>query len=164
MMADETSDGVADMHKSVSHESHQRLLQEIERHRVDHTIERRVSCANIERTAKGKRACPDMGRGAHIHWQSSFEEQHGIDEVDKSDDRIKYATLPNPRIVNRHRVNDAEKQNIHEGMLYKTSRGKITSNVIRGQHEHKQHRRFQLTEHSLEYSQLLQMVCDIEFY
>ena len=170
MMADEMSDGVAaDMHKSVSHGSHQRkhqrLLQEIERHRVDHTIERRVSCANIERNAKGKRAwITDIGRGAHIHWQSSFEEQHGIDEVDKSDDRIKYATLPNPRIGNRHRVNDAEKQNIHEGMLYKTSRGKITSNVIRGQHEHKQHRRFQLTEHSLEYSQLLQMVCDTEFY
>ena len=164
-MADETSDGVADMHKSVSHESHQRLLEEIERNRVDYTVEHLVSCTNIERTAKGKRACiTNMGRVAHVHWQSSFEEQHGTDEVDKSDDRIKYATLPNPRIVNRHRVNYTEKQNIHEGMLYKTSRGKITSKVIRGQHEHKQHRRFQLTEHSLEYSQLLQMVCDIEFY
>ena len=47
----------------------------------------------------------------------------------------------------------------NNGMLYKTSRGKITSELTRGQHEHRQYRRFQLTEHSLEYSQLLQRVC-----
>ena len=47
---------------------------------------------------------------------------------------------------------------IYSGKLYKTSRDKITSNLTRGQHEHRQHRRFQLTEHSLEYSQLLQRV------
>ena len=47
---------------------------------------------------------------------------------------------------------------LNHGMLYKISRGKITSDLTRGQHEHRQYRRFQLTEHSLEYSQLLQRV------
>ena len=47
---------------------------------------------------------------------------------------------------------------LNYGMLYKTSRGKITSDLKRGHHEHRQYRRFQLTEHSLEYSQLLQRV------
>ena len=48
---------------------------------------------------------------------------------------------------------------LNSGMLYKTSRGKITPGLTRGPHEHRQYRRFQLTEHSLEYSQLLQRVC-----
>ena len=48
---------------------------------------------------------------------------------------------------------------LNHGWLYKTSRGKITCDLTRGQHEHRQYRRFQLTEHSLEYSQLLQRVC-----
>ena len=56
----------------------------------------------------------------------------------------------------------AEKPEVEEilcsGKLYKTSRGKISSDLRRGQHEHRQYRRFQLTEHSLEYSQLLQRV------
>ena len=43
-------------------------------------------------------------------------------------------------------------KNLNHGMLYKTSRVKITSELTRGQHEHRQYRRFQLTEHSLEYS------------
>jgi len=47
---------------------------------------------------------------------------------------------------------------IYSGMLYKTSRGKITSDLTRGQHEHSQLRRFHLTEHFLEYSHLLQSV------
>ena len=50
---------------------------------------------------------------------------------------------------------------LNYGMLYKTSRGRITSEVTRGQHEHRQHRRFQLTEQFLEYSQLLQRVSNI---
>ena len=83
--------------------------------------------------------------------------RHGVNEENKLDDSIKYATM-NPR--SRPRANDAEKEKVYEGMLHKTSRGKITSKLIRGQHEHRQYRRFQLTEHSLEYSQLLQRVCD----
>ena len=47
---------------------------------------------------------------------------------------------------------------LNHGWLYKTSRGKITSDLTRSQHENRQYRRFQLTEHSLEYSQLLQRV------
>ena len=50
-------------------------------------------------------------------------------------------------------------ENLNHGWLYKTSRGKITSDLTRSQHENRQYRRFQLTEHSLEYSQLLQRVC-----
>ena len=144
-----TDDGVSASPKD-SQKAHQLLLTEIERYRVS-SFECQDSCdfrsSSIERT-KAKRAYKtDMGR--------SFKKRHGVNEENKLDDSIKYATM-NPRI--RPRANDTEK--VHEGMLHKTSRGKITSNVIRGQHEHRQHRRFQLTEHSLEYSQLLQRVCD----
>ena len=64
-----------------------------------------------------------MGRNvAHVQ---SFKKQHGDDEVDKMDtNSVNYATL-NLR-NNRPRANDTEKQKIREGMLYKTSRGKIT--------------------------------------
>ena len=55
----------------------------------------------------------------------------------------------------------AAKEIVHQGMLHKTTRTKITSDLRRGQHEHRQYRRFQLTEHSLEYSQLLQRVCHV---
>ena len=62
----------------------------------------------------------------------------------------KFSTL-SPRIVIPSVI-------LNHGMLYKTSRGRITSDLTRGQHEHRQHRRFKLTEHFLEYSQLLQRV------
>ena len=52
-----------------------------------------------------------------------------------------------------------DKEVLYQGMLYKTTRAKITSDLRRAQSEHRQWRRFQLTEHSLEYSQLLQRVC-----
>ena len=143
-------DGVSDSRKA-SQKAHQRLLTEIERCRVS-SFECQDSCdfrstSSIEQT-KAKRAYKtDMAR--------SFKKRHGVNEENKLDDSIKYATM-NPRI--RPRANDTEK--VYEGLLHKTSRGKITSNVIRGQHEHRHHRRFQLTEHSLEYSLLLQRVCD----
>ena len=54
-----------------------------------------------------------------------------------------------------------EQEVVYEGMLHKTTRTKITSNLRRTQNEHRQYRRFQLTEHSLEYSQLLQRVCHV---
>lgn len=44
------------------------------------------------------------------------------------------------------------------GWLYKTSRPKWTDGMTRTPHEHRQHRRFKLTEHSLEYNHLLQRV------
>jgi len=44
------------------------------------------------------------------------------------------------------------------GWLHKTSRQKWTDGMIRMPHEPRQHRRFKLTEHSLEYNNLLQMV------
>lgn len=55
-------------------------------------------------------------------------------------------------------LEQVDREIVRHGMLYKTTRSKITSELTRGQHEHRQHRRFQLTEHSLEYSQLLQRV------
>ena len=159
MMDETTDDGVAAWRKT-SHKAHQLVLTEIERNRVD-SLEGRWdyrTSGSIQRI-KGNRACiTDMGRNV------SRVQSHGVDQpdrgqVDKMDaDSIKYATLS--LRSNRPRANDTDKQKIREGMLYKTSRGKITSNLIRGQHEHRQHRRFQLTEHSLEYSQLLQRVCD----
>ena len=153
MMDHETTDDGVSASRKASQKAHQLLLTEIERYRVS-SFECQDSCdfrsSSIERT-KAKRAYKtDMGR--------SFKKRHGVNEENKLDDSIKYATM-NPRI-SRPRANDAEKEKVHEGMLHKTSRGKITSKLIRGQHEHRQHRRFQLTEHSLEYSQLLQRVCD----
>ena len=74
-------------------------------------------------------------------------------------DKRKFASL-DPRILSEQhslRLHHKEEEKF-QGMLYKTSRGKITSNLTRGQNEHRQQRRFQLTEHSLEYSQLLQTV------
>jgi len=46
---------------------------------------------------------------------------------------------------------------LHQGALHKTTRAK-TSRTSRAQSEHRQYRRFQLTEHALEYTQLLQRV------
>ena len=162
-LAEMMDDGVSASRKA-PHKAHQGVLTEIKRNRVDTcTFECQDSynfnsTSSIERTKPGKRAyITDIGRhGTRVR---SFKKHLGVDEVDKLDDGRKYATL-DPRIINRPRANDTDKQKIREGMLYKTSRGKVTSNLIRGQHEHRQHRRFQLTEHSLEYSQLLQRVCN----
>ncbi|XP_065898553.1 1-phosphatidylinositol 4,5-bisphosphate phosphodiesterase delta-4-like [Dysidea avara] len=44
------------------------------------------------------------------------------------------------------------------GWLYRTSRPKWSNDITRTSHEHRQHRKFKLTEHSLEYSHLLQRV------
>lgn len=148
--------------RKTSHKAHQLVLTEIERNRVDTLECSWDNRSSVERT-KGKRAdilCTDMGRNRGARVQS-FKKQRGVDEVDKVDylDGIKYAAL-NPRI---HRLssNDAEKQKIREGMLYKTSREKITSNLIRDRFEHRQNRRFQLTEHSLDYTHLIQRVLSL---
>lgn len=53
---------------------------------------------------------------------------------------------------------------VFHGMLYKTTRTKVTLEIRRSQNEHRQWRRFQLTEHALEYSQLLQRVCHVCTY
>ena len=58
---------------------------------------------------------------------------------------------------------EAQKDNqdsdvVLSGWLYKTSRTKWTDGMTRTPHEHRQHRRFKLTEHSLEYNHLLQRV------
>jgi len=53
----------------------------------------------------------------------------------------------------------AQKDNVVlSGWLHKTSRPKWTDGMARMPHEHRQHRRFKLTEHSLEYNHLLQRV------
>ena len=154
-------DDVAVARSQTSHKAHQLVLTEIERNRVDSIECSWDTRSSIERT-KGKKAdITGMGRNRGARVQS-FKIQRGVDEVDKVDylDGIKYAAL-NPRI---HRLssNDAEnRQIIREGMLYKTSREKITSNLIRDQFEHRQNRRFQLTEHSLDYTHLLQRVLSL---
>lgn len=89
----------------------------------------------------------------------SFEKRPGgrHGDLDKSE---KFATL-DPQAIRGARAKGRElaaEKILNYGMLYKTSRRKITSDLTRGQHEHRQYRRFQLTERSLEYSQLLQSV------
>ena len=82
------------------------------------------------------------------------------------DDASKSATLDSlgTALDKRRRKSEGEgleQTIVYEGMLHKTSRTKITTNLRRTQNEHRQYRRFQLTEHSLEYSQLLQRVCHV---
>ena len=100
----------------------------------------------------------------HEQSEGKNDNEHKLDEND-----AKFNTLPACRRNMRSRPRGKDLGKIMEeqpevdeflryGWLYKTSRGKITSNLIRDHHEHRQHRRFQLTEHSLEYSQLLQKV------
>lgn len=87
----------------------------------------------------------------------------------KPDDPSKSATLASlGSALDRQRrrsegsvLEQIEKEVVYEGMLHKTTRTKITANLRRTQNEHRQYRRFQLTEHSLEYSQLLQRVCRV---
>ena len=55
------------------------------------------------------------------------------------------------------RAADLSHEILHQGMLYKTTRPK-TTRTTREQSEHRQYRRFQLTEHAIEYAQLLQKV------
>ena len=82
--------------------------------------------------------------------------QSGTNDDEHELDRYKRKVRSlDTRVVRRPQPRDGDKM---QGMLYKTSRGKITSDLTRGQNEHRQQRRFQLTEHSLEYSQLFQRV------
>lgn len=113
------------------------------------------------------------GSRARSHTLKNLRSEDHNDDKDGDTDAVKFAMLPNRSRITRSASLRLEpglepeqsskvKNNqdmIHYGMLYKTSRGKITSNPVRGQHEHKQYRRFQLTERSLEYSQLIQRVC-----
>lgn len=72
----------------------------------------------------------------------------------KSDGDVLNVELPEPlRPELSHEI-------LHHGMLYKTTRPK-TTRTTRAHSEHKQLRRFQLTEHALEYTQLLQKVCSL---
>lgn len=88
--------------------------------------------------------------------------------IQPSDDCSKSATLSSlDTALDRRRKSEgealeqADNEVVYQGMLHKITRIKITSDLRRGQHEHRQHRRFKLTEHSLEYSQLLQRVCHV---
>ena len=77
----------------------------------------------------------------------------------------KSMTLPDPRTMDPQAAErEIVEEILNSGMLYKTSRKKVTSDLTRSQREHRQYRRFQLTEHSLEYSQLLQRVRDNHSY
>ena len=94
----------------------------------------------------------------------SSSKHHGT-----SEDRSKFATMGSlgsgldrgRRRSEGSALEPAEREIVRQGMLHKTTRTKITPELRRGQHEHRQYRRFQLTEHSLEYSQLLQRVCHV---
>jgi len=60
--------------------------------------------------------------------------------------------------ANLHQQHQRQDEDLWSGWLYKTTRPKWTNRLDRAPHEPRQHRRFRLTEHSLEYSHLLQRV------
>ena len=151
--------------------SHKYLRQEsnvFKRNRVE-SFDTKEDCDFYGNSKTGRRAAlTDSGVYNHrsrtpLHASQSLDNQsedysdgdaHKIDESHK-----KFQTLPGP-FRSKKASGDCQPDILH-GQLYKTSRGKITSNVTRGQHEPRQRRLFQLTEHSLEYSQTLQRVCEI---
>ena len=141
------------------------VLNEIREGRVDSFDYGISSSRGTKRSSHRSRAATiDDGtwrsktNGTHAQ---SFENQSECHE-DELDRKIKYASL-DPRIIRataaRRESEEQPDEVKHEGKLYKTSRGKITPNLKRDQHEHRQYRNFQLTGHSLEYSQTLQRVC-----
>ena len=136
--------------------AHKDVLNEIERSRV-----KSISSSSAEQSkTTGLRARTYFGgykTQNQVHGKSS-----NTQASDLSDDGDINSTINSRSRSMRASVNTEDQPEVekflNEGLLYKTSRGKITSDLTRGQHEHRQHRRFQLTEHSLEYSQLLQRV------
>lgn len=100
--------------------------------------------------------------------RSSSRSSSKLRKTDHDDPASKSATLASlgSALDNRQRrkseggvLEQTDREILYDGMLHKTTRTKITSDLRRTQHEHRQYRKFQLTEHSLEYSQLLQRVC-----
>ena len=149
------------------------VLDEIERNRVE-SFDTKDDCDFYGNGKTGRRvALTDSGVYNHrvrppLHASQSLnnqsEDNDDGDEHKINEDHVKFQTLPcrpnRPKkagVNRRPKANEPLPGNLN-GQLYKTSRGKITTNVTRGQHEHRQLRSFQLTEHSLEYSQRLQRV------
>ena len=160
-----------------SKKAHKReVLEEIERNRVE-SFDTKEDCDFYGNSKTGRRVVltdcgvyNHRGRATPLHASQSLDNQsqdYSDGDAQKIDEsRTKFQTLP--RLFRskkasgdrQPKANKPQPDNLH-GQLYKTSRGKITSNVTRGQHEPRQRRWFQLTEHSLEYSQTLQRVCEI---
>jgi len=100
---------------------------------------------------------------------SQYDSRHGSGHHTVDKNRARTLESDSPRRARRKSEGDviddvplraAERVNheiLHQGMLHKTSRAK-TATTSRKQSEHRQYRRFQLTEHALEYTQLLQRV------
>ena len=136
------------------------VLNEIERSRV-----KSISSSNTEQSkTTGLRARTYFGgykTQNQVHGKSSNTQLQPSD-LSGDGERDLGSTINSRSRSMRASVNTEDQPEVekilNEGLLYKTSRGKVTSDLTRGQHEHRQHRRFQLTEHSLEYSQLLQRV------
>ena len=157
------------MDDRTSNEAHHRkgFLAEIKISRVDSQDDYDFYGSTAIKGRPGKRAAiTDVAGGykrSRARTIQSFDEHSEAISGDENNlnESKKFKTLPwKSRGKNLDKNMQPEvDQFLDQGMLYKTSRGKITSNLTRGQHEHRQHRRFQLTEHSLEYSQLLQRVC-----
>ena len=134
-----------------------------DRDRDNHDVDEDFDGGAAKRGRAGKRAAiTDVAAykrsRSHTHTGQSFDDRS--EAVDGAlDDSNKFKTLPwNMKPREHARKNMDQPKILHQGWLYKTSR-RITLHMARGQHDHRQYRRFQLTEHSLEYSQLLQRVC-----
>ena len=152
--------------------AHKSVLNEIEKSRVNslYGLQQNFSESSSAKQSKaiGIRAKTHHGVGyktrnqVHAHdAQSSKKQPSGVSNAEHDLD-TKLAALNSRSRSMRSSVNTDEQPEVEKilngGLLYKTTRGKITSDLTRGQHEHRQRRRFQLTEYSLEYSQLLQRV------
>ena len=147
--------------------AHKSVLKEIEKSRVisvflqensrdDYDFSRSAKAEQSRTTGVLIRANTEIGdKRGPAHVQSTKKGPNVCDGPGEHDlDTRKLSSTLNSRDTTFISVSEI----LNHGMLYKTSRGKITSDLTRGQHEHRQYRRFQLTEHSLEYSQLLQRV------
>ena len=151
-----------------SKEAHKRpYLAEIKSLRQDSRQDLDGGAARRGRAKKRAGAITDVAayrRGrSHTHAAQSFDDKSEAVDGDEHtlDESKKFQTLP--WNMKSKKMQGDQTEFLHQGWLYKTSRG-ITSHLTRGQHDHRQNRRFQLTEHSLEYSQLLQRVCNLYYY
>ena len=152
--------------------THKSVLNEIEQSRVislclqdADSDDFSSSAKQSDKTTRTRRAKTEVKdrRGARKLSQQhakSFNMGSGVyDSRQKYGLDLDFDTKPSNTTFSAIKSRDVMPSSIlNYGMLYKTSRGRITSEVTRGQHEHRQHRRFQLTEQFLEYSQLLQRV------
>ena len=144
--------------------AHKNVLSEIEKSQLSSLYLQQSSFSSRTSTERQGRARAKTHHGPNPKTQPSdvSDGEHGLDlKPEALNPRLRSMSCSpgcSTGVDTEERQQEVEKV-LNRGMLYKTSRTKVTTDLTRGQHEHRQHRRFQLTEHSLEYShELLQRV------